>query len=109
MGMMDPKPLYAGKEIENVLEDFKSARKVDKYRVSDLAIYIPAGFGWKYLRFADVTEAHPAKQNAGAPHTCIAVNYVLPAIALMAEGEKTYLELDKKESQEWLLKRLAGE
>ena len=47
--MFEPKCLIPGKEIENVKADFRSAKRVEQYRIGQLALYMPEGLRWNYI------------------------------------------------------------
>ena len=35
-------------------EDFKKSVRVEKFRIGEKAVYVPAGFSWKYLLKKDI-------------------------------------------------------
>lgn len=39
---------------QSIIEDFKKSKRVEKYRIGEKAVYIPAGFSWKYLLKEDI-------------------------------------------------------
>ena len=50
-------PLIAGSGVQNdpsLKEDFKKSVRVEKFRIGEKAVYIPAGFSWKYLLKKDI-------------------------------------------------------
>lgn len=52
-------PLQEGYALKDPQSDYEQAEKLDKYRVSDNAIYAPAGFGnQEYLLLKNVTKAY---------------------------------------------------
>ena len=65
MALFPLKSLSATCTIENVDENYRVAKKVAQYRVSEKAVYVPAFPGDKYLPFAAVTKA--VSRNSGLP------------------------------------------
>lgn len=79
-------------------EDFKKSVRVEKFRIGEKAIYIPAGFSWKYLLKEDVRSLKKGKwfiqsENGVAPFAMEA-----PALRLQHAGGETILELEKEKN-----------
>ena len=49
--MAKPVCMVPGKELSDAAEDFRSAKRIEQYRVSEKALYLPEGLRWKYLPF----------------------------------------------------------
>ena len=50
-------PLIADGGAQNdpsLKEDFKKSVRIEKFRIGEKAVYIPAGFSWKYLLKKDI-------------------------------------------------------
>ena len=94
--------LLAGCELENAAEDFRSAQRVEQYRLSACAVYIPAGLRWNYLPLRAVREAEESHRSVTAGK-CVAVTERRPTLLLKTDGEEFTLPLEKPESLQRLL------
>ena len=102
-------PLIAGSEAEKstvLKEDFKKSVRIEKFRIGEKAVYIPAGFSWKYLLLKDIDKVIKGKwliqsENGVAPWAQEA-----PAIRLRHRAGEEILELEKEKSAERALKLL---
>ena len=57
-------PLIADGGAENdvsLKEDFKKSVRVEKFRIGEKAVYVPAGFSWKYLLKKDIDKVIKGK------------------------------------------------
>ena len=94
--------------IEHVDENYRVAKKVAQYRVSEKAVYVPAFPGDKYLPFVAVTKA--VSRNSGLPvkGTCGKAVPVV-RIKLWYDGE-FYQELivERAEQADLILNALAA-
>ena len=91
-----------GAEMAAPEEDFRSARRVEQYRVSDKALYIPAGLRWTYLPPAQVTEAEESHRSVTAGK-CVAVTEKRPSLLLKTGAETVQVNLEKTESRDLIL------
>ena len=71
---------------QSIIEDFKKSKRVEKYRIGEKAVYIPAGFSWKYLLKEDIQLVRKGKwliqsENGVAPFSMEA-----PALRLRHPG-----------------------
>ena len=57
-----------GKEIEGIEEDFRSAQKIEQYRLGKAAIYIPEGFRWNCNQRRTLCPDPGEKTGAGSCH-----------------------------------------
>ncbi len=78
--------------------DFKNSVRVEKFRIGEKAVYIPAGFSWKYLLKEDILSVRKCKwlirsENGVAPWAMEA-----PALRLAHAGGETILELEKEKN-----------
>jgi hypothetical protein len=78
--------------------DFKNSVRVEKFRIGEKAVYIPAGFSWKYLLKEDILSVRKCKwlirsENGVAPWAIEA-----PALRLAHAGGETILELEKEKN-----------
>ncbi len=107
MAIFKPRPVDERYMMENAELDITSARRAEKYRVSDRAIYIPAGFMWEYLPITCIREVHEAKRTVSAENCCVPFDQELPAIAVeYGETDKIYLELNSTKVAANLLSQL---
>ena len=94
-------PLIADGGAQNdpsLKEDFKKSVRIEKFRIGEKAVYIPAGFSWKYLLKKDIETIIKGKwliqsENGVAPRAQEA-----PAIRLRHRGGEEILELEKEKS-----------
>ena len=87
-------PLIADGGAENdvsLKEDFKKSVRVEKFRIGEKAVYIPAGFSWKYLLKKDIDKVIKGKA---------------PAIRLRHRSGEEILELEKEKSAQKALELL---
>ena len=97
-----------GKTIEDPAADFRTAEKVEQYRLSAAALYIPSGFSWTYLPLGGVLSAEEAHRNITAGH-CVTVTERKPAVDLVTETGSFTLNLEKSESVERILSVIRAE
>lgn len=57
MAIFIPKPLAQSHPLDDPAGDYKTARRMEQYRVSEQAIYFPAFPGTQYLSFASLSKA----------------------------------------------------
>ncbi len=84
-------------------EDFRKSRRIEKYRIGAAAVYIPAGFAWKYLLLKDIQKVIRGRwfiqsDNGVAPFAMEA-----PAIRLRFPDGEEILQLEKKKNAESVL------
>ncbi|MBQ6464931.1 MAG: hypothetical protein IJJ43_01510 [Oscillospiraceae bacterium] len=106
--MAEPKSLIPGAGVENASEDLKSAARVEQYRVSGKALYIPAGFRWNCIPFSAVKKAEEWHFNVTAGK-CVAVTEKRPSLRLETTGGDFTFPLEKAESLEKLLAAIRAE
>ena len=87
-------------------EDFRNSIRVEKFRIGEKAVYIPAGFSWKYLLKEDILSVRECKwlirsENGVAPWAMEA-----PALRLAHPGGETILELEKEKSAQKALAKI---
>lgn len=97
--------LVPGVEIENVAEDFRTAQRIEQYRLGKQALYFPAGFRWEYLPLSAVLSVEGSHRNVTAGH-CVTVTERKPALELKTAAAAYTLNLEKNESVGKLLKAL---
>ena len=104
--MFAPVCLVEGKEIVNIREDFRSARKVEQYRISGKALYLPAGLRWNYVPLSEIRQADESFRVISAGH-CVPVREKRPELDLMTPSGPIHLQLEKQESMRLILEALA--
>ena len=61
--------------LPNPEEDFRSAARVEQYRISEAALYVPEGFHWKYIPLSAVEKAEESFRVISAGH-CVPVREI---------------------------------
>ena len=97
--------MFPGKELDNPEEDFRTAVRVEQYRVSDKALYITEGFRWQVLPFAAVDKAENSFRVISAGH-CVPVREKRPELDLTVGSETVHLQLEKEASMQTILSML---
>ena len=100
--MLRPNCLLPGKEIASPEEDFRRAKRIEQYRVSEQALYIPAGLRWNYIPLREVREAEESHRSVTAGK-CVAVTEKRPSLLLHTGEESFQLNLEKGQSLDALL------
>ena len=95
--MAVPTSLIEGVSIPSPAQDLKSAKRVEQYRVSAQAIYIPAGLRWNYIPVSAIENADSSRRSVTAGH-CVTVTEHLPSLQLRAAGQDFTLPLEKPDS-----------
>ena len=103
--MFTPKCMLDGQEIESVKEDFRDAQRIEQYRISKAALYIPEGMRWKYIPLKAITQVDESFRVISAGH-CVPVREKRPEIDLMTEAGKVHISLEKQTSMQKLLEAL---
>ncbi len=99
--------LVPGRELENAKEDFRTAEKVEQYRVSGNALYLPAGLKWNYLPISAISRAEESFRVISAGH-CVPVREKRPELDLLTEtGETVHISLEKQAGMQKILEVLA--
>ena len=105
--MFIPRSMTEGVEIENVKEDFQNAKRVEQYRISREALYIPDGLRWKYLPLKSVQRIDESFRVISAGH-CVPVREKRPEIDLATEAGTIHISLEKQSSMQEILEILKG-
>ena len=103
--MAKPICMVAGKERSDAAEDFRSAKRIEQYRVSEKALYLPEGLRWKYLPFSAVDKAEESFRVISAGH-CVPVREKRPELDLIVGSETVHLQLEKSASMQTVLDAL---
>ncbi len=100
--------LLPGKELSDLKEDFRAARRLEQYRLGEKALYLPRGLRWDYLPLGEIRSAGRTRRVISAGH-CVTVREEKPAVDLETGGGTFTLNLEKNASAEALLQMLARE
>lgn len=100
--------LLPGRELSDLKEDFRAARRLEQYRLGKLALYLPRGLAWDYLPLAGILRAERSRRVISAGH-CVTVREEKPAVDLVTEHGVFTLNLEKPASAEAVLRALSGE
>ena len=106
--MAKPVCLVPGKELPDAAEDFRSAKRIEQYRVSEKALYLPEGLRWKYLPFNAIDKAEESFRVISAGH-CVPVREKRPELDLVTEIGTVHLQLEKPESLRMVMEFLKQE
>ena len=105
MKLFEPVCLLEGKNIPDAKEDFRNARKVEQYRISNAALYLPEGLRWNYIPLTEVQKADESFRVISAGH-CIPVREKRPELDLITSAGRIHLQLEKQESMQIILEAL---
>lgn len=105
--MFTPVCMTEGKEIKNVKEDFRSARRVEQYRVSSHALYLPEGIRWKYIPLGEIQSAEESFRVISAGH-CVPVREKRPELDLITSAGTVHIQVEKQESMQLILDAVRG-
>ena len=100
-----PSCMLDGMEIENVKEDFRDAQRIEQYRVSKTALYIPDGMRWKYIPLKAISQMEESFRVISAGH-CVPVREKRPELDLITEAGTVHISLEKQASMQKLLEIL---
>ena len=105
--MAAPYCMLKGKEIPNVKEDFRGARRVEQYRLGNRALYLPEGLRWNYIPLSEIRKAEESFRVISAGH-CVPVREKRPEIDLVTDNGSVHLQLEKQENMKLILDAVAG-
>ena len=97
--MAKPVCMVPGKELPDAAEDFRSAKRIEQYRISGKALYFPEGLRWKYLPFSAIDRAEESFRVISAGH-CVPVREKRPELDLTVGSETVHLQLEKAASMQ---------
>lgn len=106
--MFVPETLIPGKTIDDVKADFRTAERLEQYRLGKSAVYIPAGLKWNYIPRAEIRKVSASHRTVSAGH-CVTVQVRTPSLELVTSGGTFELSLEKQASLEKLLTALDPE
>ena len=89
--------MVSGSELTDPSADFKSAKRVEQYRISDSALYIPCGLSWKYIPLSEILSAEESHRTVSAGH-CVTVELRRPALEITWKDGAASLNLEKDDS-----------
>ena len=97
--MAKPVCMVPGKELPDAPEDFRGAKRIEQYRISEKALYLPEGLRWKYLPFSAIDKAEESFRVISAGH-CVPVREKRPKLDLTVGSETVHLQLEKAASMQ---------
>ena len=103
--MFTPIPLFSDLTITDPAADFRSAGRLEQYRIGREAIYLPAGLRWSYIPISAVEQAEEAHRVISAGH-CVTVREKRPVLQLETKAGPVTLNLEKADSLPKLLEAL---
>ena len=92
------RPAADGIEPRDVGEDFRSSRRLEKYRLGKTALYIPAGFGWEYLPLSDISSIRRITRVIQSENGVCPFAMEVPGVRLYYHGKDMVLETEKEKS-----------
>ena len=96
-------PLPASLDPGMLRGDFRQSRRLEKYRYSRLALYIPAGFSWKALPWESVEAFSRITRLVSSDNGVCPFSMEMPGIRLCRGGEQWIVELEKDKNADALL------
>ena len=100
--------LLPGRELSDLKEDFRAAKKLEQYRLGEKAVYLPRGLSWEYIPVSEIRKAERSHRVITAGH-CVTVREEKPAVDLETEAGVFTLNLEKPDSAAAVLDALGGE
>ena len=97
------RPLEGSRPLPEIQKDFRSSRKLEKYRLSENALYFPAGFSWMYLPLDEITEIRRVTRVIQSENGVCPFSMEVPGIRIFFHGKSEILETEKEKSVEMLL------
>ena len=89
--------MVEGNGLPNAKEDFKEALRVEQYRISSRALYLPEGLRWKYIPLSEIEKAEESFRVISAGH-CVPVREKRPEIDVFTSAGTVHISLEKQES-----------
>lgn len=103
--MFEPKCLIPGKEIPHVREDFRTAQRVEQYRVGNVALYMPEGLRWNYVPFNEIQNAEESFRVLPGGH-CNPIRAKKPTLEITTSAGLHSIPLDRPGSAGKILCRI---
>ena len=100
--MFTPTSLINGKSIADPAEDLRSAKRIEQYRVSAQAVYIPSGLRWTYIPLSEIHGVEESHRVVSAGK-CVSVVEHRPVLEVRTDQESFKLNLEKDASIRTLL------
>lgn len=107
MPLFEIKSLSKSCSLENPAEDYRSAKRVEQYRVSDEAMYIAAFPGSRYIPFSALTQVW-SKNTAITVSGCCGKELPMVCLRLCYDGGEVYQNylFEKQSSVDKVLDRI---
>ena len=100
--MFTPICLLEGKGIADPAADYRTSVRVEQYRVSKQALYIPSGLRWTYIPVSEIRGLAESHRVVSAGK-CVSVVEHRPVLEVRTDQETFPLNLEKAASLETLL------
>lgn len=100
--MAAPTCMIEGKAIDNIREDFRRADRIEQYRISGRALYLPEGLRWKYIPLSEIRNVEESFRVISAGH-CVPIREKRPEIDLSTAAGVIHVSLEKQESMEKIM------
>ena len=101
------KPHYPGDRLEDEKADYRASRKIDRYRLSEKAFYIPMVFGWSYIPLSEIADASSATKTMTA-QSCAAVRIPIPQLKLLVHDKVISFPFDNEDHAAEIVEILAN-
>ncbi len=105
--MAVPTCLIPGAGLPDPAADFRSAKRIEQYRLSTQALYIPAGLRWNYIPFSAVISAEDSHRTISAGH-CVTVEVKRAEIDLTTSAGITSIALDREADMKTILNAISA-
>ena len=97
------RPVLPAFEMEDPGKDFKKARVIEQFHLSDKALYIPdRGFSWRYLPLDRIRGVIPGKESRDEDSAMGGYHIELPTIRVIYEGGVEVLTMESRRQAEEL-------
>ncbi|MBR2533081.1 MAG: hypothetical protein IKE56_10595 [Lachnospiraceae bacterium] len=97
------RPLAGSSEIEDIRQDFRESRKLEKYRLGKKALYFPAGFAWEYLPLSEIRGIRPVTRLIESENGVCPFAMEVPGVRIYFHDKDMVLETEKEKSQKAML------
>ena len=100
------KPLLAHAQLEDAQLELKQSKRVEKYRVSENALFFPRGFSWLYLPLREIRAYKRVTRLITSDNGVCPFSMEAPGIRIHFGEEADILEIESEKSAETLLGHL---
>lgn len=88
------RPYFDNHTIEDPAADFRSARKLEQYRLGEKALYMPCGFKWDYIPLSCIESAEESHRCISSGK-CVSVTEKRPSVDINTTAGQLKLNFEK--------------